>query len=309
VIIFLLIGLLLMATSVMLVLRAFGQGAGRSEAGRAIARIDAYSFRSRDLQAQAPRRPLSGRIDALASSIGGFLSSRIDRFREDELRDKLQAAGMYATSPRKLMGYRLLLTLALPLIWLWFSANGGSSPIRVLFGFVIAAFVGWQGPLMFVNRRARMRLEQIDYEIPELIDLLVTTVEAGLSFSASLQMAARRFKGPLGQELRLALQEQEMGLATNEALENMLSRANTSAMRSFVRSVLQVETLGVSIGKVLRDLAIEMRKRRRQIAEERAQKAPTKMLFPLVLLIFPAIFLVLLGPAAIQILSALNGVG
>jgi tight adherence protein C len=162
---------------------------------------------------------------------------------------------------------------------------------------------------MFVNRRARMRLEQIDYEIPELIDLLVTTVEAGLSFSASLQMAARRFKGPLGQELRLALQEQDMGLATNEALENMLTRANTSAMRSFVRSVLQVETLGVSIGKVLRDLAIEMRKRRRQLAEERAQKAPTKMLFPLVLLIFPAIFVVLLGPAAIGILSALNGVG
>jgi len=79
-------------------------------------------------------------------------------------------------------------------------------------------------------------------------------------------------------------------------------------MRSFVRSVLQVETLGVSIGKVLRDLALEMRKRRRQQAEERAQKAPTKMLFPLILLIFPAIFLVLLGPAAIQILSALNGI-
>ena len=99
-----------------------------------------------------------------------------------------------------------------------------------------------------------------------------------------------------------------MGLATNEALENMLTRANTSAMRSFIRSVLQVETLGVSIGKILRDLAIEMRKRRRQQAEERAQKAPTKMLFPLVLLIFPAIFVVLLGPAVIQILKALKGI-
>jgi tight adherence protein C len=304
--ILLLSGLLLMGASAVLAVRAFTLGRVGTEG--TLARIDAYGYRQHEVSAQAPRRPLSGGIDSLASSIGGFLSSRGERFGEDQLRYKLQAAGMYTTSPRKFMGYRLLLGIFLPALWLWLSANGSSSPMRVFFGFAVAIFAGWQGPMIFVNRRARMRLEQIDYEIPELIDLLVTTVEAGMSFSGSLVMATRRFKGPLGQELRLAIQEQEMGLATNEALENMLSRANTSAMRSFVRSVLQVETLGVSIGKVLRDLAIEMRKRRRQIAEERAQKAPTKMLFPLVLLIFPAIFVVLLGPAAIQILKALNGI-
>lgn len=303
--IFLLIGLVLTATSVVLVLRSFGFG--RVGAEGALARIAAYGFQERDVPNQAPRRPLSNQLDALAGSIGGFLSNRTKRSGEADLRDQLQAAGMYTTSPRKFMGYRLLLAVALPLLWLWLSSNGGS-PVQVFFGFFVAIILGWRGPLIWVKRRARLRMEQIDYEIPELIDLLVTTVEAGMSFSASLQLATRRFKGPLGQELRLAIQEQEMGLATNDALENMLARANTSAMRSFVRSVLQVETLGVSIGKVLRDLAIEMRKRRRQQAEERAQKAPTKMLFPLILLIFPAIFLVLLGPAAIQILSALNGI-
>jgi tight adherence protein C len=304
--IFLLIGLLLTGTSVVLVLRSFGFGRAVGEG--ALARIAAYGFRDREVTAtQAPRRPVSGQVDALAGAIGAFLSSRTKRSGESDLRDELQAAGMYTTSPRKFMGYRLILGVALPLLWLWLSSSGGS-PLQVFFGFFVAAVLGWRGPLIWVKRRARQRMEQIDYEIPELIDLLVTTVEAGMSFSASLQLATRRFKGPLGQELRLAIQEQEMGLATNEALENMLTRANTSAMRSFVRSVLQVETLGVSIGKVLRDLAVEMRKRRRQQAEERAQKAPTKMLFPLILLIFPAIFLVLLGPAAISILKALNGI-
>ena len=98
-----------------------------------------------------------------------------------------------------------------------------------------------------------------------------------------------------------------MGLATSEALQNMLDRADTPAMRSFVRSMLQGETLGVSIGKILRDLAQEMRKRRRATAEERAQKAPVKILFPLIFMIFPAMFLVLLGPAVFAFLKALHG--
>jgi tight adherence protein C len=134
-------------------------------------------------------------------------------------------------------------------------------------------------------------------------------VEAGLGFSGSLQIAAERLEGSLGDELRLAMQEQRMGLATNEALANMLDRCPTSAVRSFVRSVLQGETLGVSIGEILRNLAVEMRKRRRALAEERAQKAPIKILFPLVFLIFPAMFVILLGPAVFQFINAFGGGG
>jgi tight adherence protein C len=167
--------------------------------------------------------------------------------------------------------------------------------------------MGWVLPSFLLKRRGTRRLAQIDREVPELVDLLVTTVEAGIAFSASLRLAATRFHGALGEELRLALQEQEMGLSANEALSNMLARTDTPAMRSFVRSILQGETLGVSIGKIMRDLAIEMRKRRRQRAEERVQKAPTKMIFPLVFLIFPAMFLVLLGPAVLQVIEMIGG--
>jgi len=154
-----------------------------------------------------------------------------------------------------------------------------------------------RGPAPLPSRRGRLRLVQIDDALPDLIDLLVVTVEAGLSFAASLRLAAERVQGALGQELRLTLQEQNLGLATNEALENLLTRVDTPALRSFVRSVLQGETLGVSIGLILRNIANDMRKRRRANAEERAHKAPVKMLFPLIFLIFPAMFIVLLGPA------------
>ena len=150
-------------------------------------------------------------------------------------------------------------------------------------------------------------MAEIDLELPELIDLLIVTVEAGLGFSGSLRVSAELFRGPLGQELRLTLQEQNMGLSTEESLRNLLARCQTPAMRSFVRSIIQGETLGVSIGQIMRNLANEMRKRRRGQAEEKAQRAPIKILFPLILLIFPAMFVILLAPAVFALLEAFQG--
>jgi tight adherence protein C len=183
----------------------------------------------------------------------------------------------------------------------------GLSSVILWLGLPIAAFFGWRAPIVVIDRRARARLEEIDFQLPELIDILVVTVEAGLGFSGSIRTASERIGGPLGDELRLALQEQNMGLTTEEALRHMMARADTAAVRSFVRAVTQGETLGVSIGDILRSLAIEMRKRRRAAAEERAQKAPIKILFPLVFLIFPAIFIVLLGPAIFDFIDAFGG--
>jgi tight adherence protein C len=300
----LLVGLALTGLAVVMAARLLV--VGRTPPARLQSQIEAYGFEATP-PAGLPSRPLSGRVDALASTLGSLLAGRMKNFSEDALRKELQAAGLYTLNARKFMGYRVLSTLALPLLWLWYASSSGAGPLRFLAGLLFAVAFGWQGPLVLVRRRARRRLDEIDMQMPELIDLLVTTVEAGVAFSGSLRLAATRFQGALGQELRLALQEQEMGLSANEALANMLNRADTPAMRSFVRSILQGETLGVSIGKIMRDLAVEMRKRRRQMAEERVQKAPTKMLFPLVFLIFPAMFVVILGPAAIQILHTIAG--
>jgi tight adherence protein C len=301
----LLMGLVLLGTATVLVVRAAVMSRGDIE--RALMQIKAYGFRAERGAETAPSRPLTSQIDGLAASLGGFFAKRFENFREDELRAQLQSAGMYTTSPRKFIGYRVLLTILLPALWLWLVSSGAFTGFQSVAGFAFTLAFGWLGPMIFVRRRSRLRLEQVDDSMPELIDLLVTMVEAGVGFSAALQLAAQRLRGPLGDELRFAVQEQNMGLGMSQALSNLVTRAPTPATRSFVRSLIQGETLGVSIGKIMRDLALEMRKRRRQVAEERAQKAPTKLLFPLIFLIFPAMFVVILGPAVVQVLHALGG--
>ncbi|HEX9141419.1 MAG TPA: type II secretion system F family protein, partial [Gaiellaceae bacterium] len=226
--------------------------------------------------------------------------------REREIRELLRSAGLYRMRVTTFLGYRVLASVSAAVFWLWLLGAAGGSGARLVLVVLSFGALGWVTPMFLLRKRAAQRLGQIDREVPELVDLLVTTVEAGVGFAAALQTTARRVEGPLGQELRVALSEQGMGLTIQEALANMLSRANSPALRVFVQAIIQGEMLGVSIGKILRDLAVDMRKRRRQAAEERAQKAPTKIIFPLVLLILPAIFIVAVGPI---VFSFLNGLG
>ena len=248
-----------------------------------------------------------GLLDDVANLVGGLVARRFGGVREAELRNELMAAGLYRMPPRRFLGYRILCTVCVPAAWTWVAVTSAMPAFMTALGTIAALLMGWVAPMTIVRKRARRRLELIDYELPELIDLLVVTVEAGLGFNSSLQVAGDRLTGPVGEEIRLTLQEQSMGLSTNEAMRNLLGRAETPAMRSFVRAIIQGETLGVSIGEIMRTLAVEMRKRRRAAAEERAQKAPIKILFPLIFLIFPAMFVILLGPAAFQFIEAFGG--
>jgi len=291
VILVLILGLLLLAGAVTLILQGWRFSQART--AESIEQIGAYGFSAEpNLE---PEEPHGSFMQRLADRVG-TLAPSVFKGGEGGIRKKLIAAGLYETSPRMVIGYRIILAVALPLAWLWFAISTGFPKSLAILGLVFFAIGGWTLPMVILDRRGRERTDAIDYELPELIDLLVVTLEAGLSFLASLQMAAERLEGPLGVELRLTLQEQRMGLTTNEALRGMLARNDTPGMRTFVRSVLQGETLGTSTGQIMRNLAIEMRKRRRAAAEERAQKAPVKILFPLVFLIFPAMFIVLLGP-------------
>jgi tight adherence protein C len=296
-------GLALSGASVVLVARA--AILPRIRASETLERIESYGFISKQ---DDDARPSAARtaLDGVASSVGG-LAGRFGGFREASIRRALVAAGIYGLAPRKFLGYRVLCAVGVPAAWIWLASARGYPVLTAMGVTVLAALAGWTVPMTIVRRRAEARAQKIDYELPNLIDLLVVTVEAGLGFTGSLQLAAERFTGPLGDELRLTLQEQSMGLSTNEALRNLVARCETPLMRSFVRSVLQGETLGVSIGQIMRDLAVDMRKRRRQAAEERAQKAPIKLLFPLVFLIFPAMFVVLLGPAFLNFKAAFGG--
>jgi tight adherence protein C len=246
-------------------------------------------------------------LDKLANSLGEFVSRRLVNFREEEIQRELISAGFYRIGPRRFLGYRALAAILLPFVLMWLAGLAGASPVWVvLFGFIGFA-VGWLGPNFFLHRKAHGRLRTIDESLPALIDLLVVTLEAGVAFTQALRMASERISGPLGQEVRLTIQEQSLGLSMLEALENWARRCNTPAVRSFVRSMVQGDRLGVSIGQILRNQAVEMRARQKALIEERAQKAPVKILFPLVFLIFPAMFVIVLGPAMFDISKSLHG--
>jgi tight adherence protein C len=173
----------------------------------------------------------------------------------------------------------------------------------------VAAAIGWQLPSTAVRRRGRKRLEEIDAELPELIDLMIATVESGLAFGASLSLVADRLEGPLGAEVRMTGRQQNLGISTAQALEDMLERCDTPSMAAFVRTVVRGESMGLSIAPILRELTHDMRRRRRQAAQERMHKAPVKILFPLMFLIMPALFIVLFYPAAVSIMSGFKSLG
>jgi tight adherence protein C len=298
---FLILGLALVATSGVLILRSFTLAS--SERRRTLDQISAYGFNSAAI-AEESTADLRASFDELAEATGKKALARFDRLRSGErgLRELLDSAGMYQTSVARFVGSRILAALSGPAL-LFLMSLAGRLDFRLLLGGALMTLMGWYLPYVRVQRRARLRLEQIDREVPELVDLLVTTVEGGVGFAAGLQLASRSIEGPLGQELRLALREQSLGLTPEETLRNLSLRVDSPATRAFTQALVQGESLGVSIGTILRDLAIDMRKRRRQSAEERAQKTPTKILFPLIALILPAMFIVTLGPVLMEAMS------
>jgi tight adherence protein C len=294
--------LILIAFAVMTIVRAL-TGSRSSEV---VDQIGAYGYEP-TVSAPLPEEKSGRSLEDIAASISGLFSRRSRQTRESELRRRLVAAGDYNASPRAFITRQFVLAVAFLLLWILVASVGGASTLIFVLGIVVAPLFGWSLPSILLSRRIKERFHQIDRELPSLIDLLVVTVEAGIGFVGSLRMATEQLEGPLAQELRLALQEQNMGRSTAEAIQGMASRAETPGIRAFARAIVQGETLGVSIGQILRNLAEEMRKKRKAAAEEQAQKAPVKMLFPLVLLIFPAMFVVLLLPAIISISNTLGG--
>jgi tight adherence protein C len=290
----LLLGLGCMAIAVALLARAVALS--RTRTAQTLEQIPAYGYVVAP-EAAAGGSPLRAAVDGLANTFGERLFGRVNEKMRMDMRAQLMGAGMYDTSPAKLLGYRVLGTAALVGLAVWVAVVAQPLVIISLSLMALGFYVGWFGPLVVVRSRARSRFSAIDRSLPDLVDLLVVTVEGGLSFNGSLKMASQHVEGPLGEELRLTLREQSLGLSSEEALRNLLLRCDTPGVRAFVRAVLQGEQLGVSIGQIMRNLARESRLLRKSMAEERAQKAPIKMLFPLIFLIFPAMFVVLMFPS------------
>jgi tight adherence protein C len=160
-------------------------------------------------------------------------------------------------------------------------------------------------PKVWLENRVRLRQKVILKSLPDAFDLITTCVEAGLGLEAALARVAEKVQGPFGEELTVMLQDVALGKLRRDALREVAERTGVPDLTSFINAVIQAETMGTSIAAVLRVQADQMRIRRRQRAEQEAQAAPIKMMFPLVLFIFPTMFIVILGPAAISIYETL----
>jgi tight adherence protein C len=298
------LGLLLLAVAIAFGIVAVAEP--RVRRAEKLGLIDGYGYAT-PVDSDLSVAPARKTLDGVAAAIGDFLAGHLSSLREAEVQKRLIAAGYFRVGARRFIGYRVLITLGLPFITIWLLALLGASAGSIILLAVIAAALGWVLPGFALSTQARKRLGRIDYAMPELIDLLVVILEAGVAFTGALRIASERVGGPLGDELRLTIQEQNLGLGTLEAMENWAERCPSPAVQGFVRAMVQGERLGISIGQILRNLALEMRKKRRAAAEERAQKAAIKILFPLVILIFPAMFVIILGPALYRIIDTLTG--
>jgi tight adherence protein C len=205
------------------------------------------------------------------------------------------------------LGIKVISAIAFAILFfLVFTFLLGTDPvIGVLLGVAGIAF-GYIAPEFWLGRRVRGRQHAILLQIPDALDLLTISVRAGLGFDAALAKVVEKLKGPLSDEFRRALAEVRVGKSRREALRDIIPRTEVPPLTNFIGAIIQAETLGVSISKVLQVQSEQLRIERRQRAEEQAAKAPIKMLFPLVGCIFPSLFIVILGPAIILIVKNLH---
>jgi len=234
----------------------------------------------------------------------------LSRFTPRSNMEKLRQNLLEAGSPSKLgvnefMGLRVVFAgVCGGAVFLLFAITGSPLSRLLLFPMLIAC-VGYMIPGIWLNKKIKARRREIQLSLADAIDLLTISVEAGLGFDPAMQRVTEKWDNALTREFARMLSEMRIGKSRREALRELAIRCNVDDLNVFVSSIIQADQLGVSITQVLRTQSRQMRVRRRQRAEEAAHKAPIKMIFPMVLLIFPAIYVVIIGPAIPQIINSL----
>ncbi len=247
--------------------------------------------------------PAAQKSSDLLTALPGWLRALSLRLSPGGFTDKLQhrldlAGNPDRWNPDRVLGVKGLGLVVLAALGMLFGAR---SPLLLI---VLAAAGGGAGfflPDLLLYNAGLKRQTVIRAELPDAMDMLTICVEAGLGFDAALAQVARNGDGALASELARALQEMQIGKSRTEALRAMASRTTVPELRAFTSALVQASELGISVATVLREQSKEMRLRRRQWAEEKAQKVPVKILFPLIFCLFPALFVVVMGPAAITV--------
>ena len=257
--------------------------------------LDEFATRLKEPIVSRLLRPLVG-------SFGEMITGLLPRRRADKLRHRLLIAGVSTkVGPEEFLvmqGVGLGAGVLCGLLVSEAMGYEGSGMLRLV---VLLAAMGVFAPVAWLRRKQDERQASIKRDLPDVLDLLAISVEAGVGFEGAVEVVTRHFDSPLAAEFSRMLQEMELGLPRREALQNLKRRTEVPELSNFVLILVQADALGMPIGRILRTQAVEMRLKRKAWAREKAARLPVKILLPLTIFILPALFVVILGPAAMSI--------
>jgi len=265
------------------------------------ARLIEYGGRPLTLEEIELSQPFSQRILVpMLQASAQFMARFTPQRTLEATRHKLELAGNPNNwSPAEFLGFRGLAALVLAALVFFLTMLGKVDPARRLLFLLVIGLLGYFLPTLWLSRRIRRRQDEIVKTLPDALDLLTISVEAGLPFDGAMQRVAEKWDNEISRAFQRMLNEMRVGKSRKDALRDMADRMDVPDITSFVAALIQADQLGISIAKVLRIQSEQMRIKRRQRAEEKAHQAPIKMLIPMTFLIFPTILIIILGPAAL----------
>jgi tight adherence protein C len=257
------------------------------------------------------RRSVNDRlVGPLTAKVAAVTLRVLPRTDQNVVANRLVAAGLARSmSPQMYLAIKGGLVMISVAFGVLVMASGAMPPAIGILVALGGAAIGYIAPDFYINSRTRGRRAQMQMELPNVLDLLCVSVEAGLGFDAAVSKLNERMVGPLVDEFGLVLHEMRIGESRSDALKSLSERVDVPEVSQFARAIIQADQLGIALSRILRVQSHDMRVRRQLAAEEKAMKAPVKMLFPTVIFVFPSMFVVALGPAALNLLGTFSGGG
>jgi tight adherence protein C len=306
--ILLIMGAALVILAIVLVSAAVGTTAGGQTVtgvDRSVALVQALTHAPTELRKEYDESfadRIMGPFQAKASKVAKRLSGSD---APERIRLRLDIAGNpVGWTVERVQAGKVIGAIAMFLFSVGFTQVLGFGLVPRLVVVVGATVAGWLGPNMYLYQKIYDRSNRLQRELPDAIDLMTISVESGLAFDAAIQQVAKNTEGPLADEFSRVLREMQIGKGRADALRGLADRTNVDDLKSFVTSMVQADSFGIPIANVLRIQSSEMRTKRRQRAEEKAQKVPVKITVPLIFCILPCLFIAVMGPAVIHIMDS-----
>jgi tight adherence protein C len=302
------LGLIMVLLAVLVVGMAFGEAKPSRGVGRSIAALEAIAQAPAEMRAELDRsfadrvlEPLQKRALALGRRLSGADAA-------DRVRRKLDFAG----NPRdwsvdRVISLKVIGAVALAIVGPAMALLMGAPVSILLFALLSGMVLGFFVPDLYLYQQTYDRSTLMLRGLPDAIDLMTICVESGLGFDAAVQQVARNTEGPLAEEFARVLREMQLGQGRSDALRALADRTTVADLKSFVSAMVQADSFGIPIAQVLRIQSSEMRVKRRQRAETKAQQVPVKMTVPLIFCILPCLFVAVMGPAAISVMDNFSG--